>query len=102
MVASYLLILIAITKHSFPKTERTVSMTAPGSTNYKLQMEKLQSSMKHALNVGQKRSWTNLESMTGKRPLEEMEAFEIHCFFTVAQNRLPSRHKTMLNLQSKL
>lgn len=102
MVASYLLILIAITKHSLPKTERTVSMTAPGSTNYKLQMEKLQSSMKHALNVGQKHSWTNLESMTGKRPLEEMEAFEIHCFFTVAQNRLPSRHKTMLNLQSKL
>lgn len=59
-------------------------MTAPGSTNYKLQMEKLQNSLKHVLNVGQKRSWTNLESLTGKRPLEEMETFEIHLFFIVA------------------
>lgn len=38
-------------------------MTAPGSTNHKLQMEKLQNSTKHILNnlMGQKCSWPNLE-----------------------------------------
>lgn len=63
MVAYYLLILITITKCSFSETKRIVSMTAPGSTNYKLQMEKLQNSTKHILNnlMGQKCSWPNLE-----------------------------------------
>lgn len=52
--------------------------------------------------MGQKCNWPNLESMTGKQPLGEDETFEIDSLYTEAQNRLASRNKTMLSLQSKL
>lgn len=81
-------------------------MAVPADTNYQLQMlwEKNQDSMKHIHKnlMDQKCNWPNLDSMTRKRPLGEEETFEIDSWYTEAQNRLASRNKTMLSLQSKL